>query len=115
MTPIGRLRKKIACQEKYVVRKPPTIGPTVGPIIAGIVIQFIAETSPERGKLRNRIRRPTGVILTPPNPCPTRITTIIGRLVDKPNSAEPPAKIAIARQNTHPPPTPSPDPPPTES
>src|SRR5216684_9263255 len=100
MTPIGRLRKKIACQEKYVVSKPPTIGPTVGPIIAGIVIQFIAETSPERGKLRSRIRRPTGVIMAPPNPCTTRISSIIGRLGDSPQSAEPEAKIANAAQNT---------------
>src|SRR5467141_2948079 len=100
MTPIGRLRKKIACQEKYVVRKPPTIGPTVGPIIAGIVIQFIAETSPERGKLRSRIRRPTGVIMAPPNPLPARIPSVIGRLVDKPQSAEPAAKIGLAAQNT---------------
>ena len=80
--------------------KPPTIGPTVGPIIAGIVIQFIAETRSERGKLRSRIRRPTGVIIAPPKPCSTRMTKIIGRLVDNPHRAEPVAKIAIATQNT---------------
>src|SRR5580700_7129301 len=87
-------------QEKYEVTKPPTIGPTVGPIIAGIVIQFIAETRPDRGKLRSRIRRPTGVIIAPPNPCRPRITSIIGRLDDKPHRADPAAKIAIATQNT---------------
>src|SRR5271166_1464672 len=67
---------------------------------AEIVIQFIAETSPERGKLRKRIRRPTGVIIAPPNPCTTRISRSIGRLVENPQSADPVAKIAIAAQNT---------------
>ena len=83
-----------------MVRNPPTIGPTVGPIIAGIVIQFIAETRRERGKLRSRIRRPTGDIIAPPKPCSTRRTSIIGRLVEAPHSAEPAAKIAIAAQKT---------------
>jgi hypothetical protein len=72
----------------------------VGPIIAGIVIQFIAETRPDRGKLRSKMSRPTGVIMAPPNPCRTRMTSIIGRLDDKPQSAEPAAKIAMATQKT---------------
>ena len=38
--------------------------------------------------------------MAPPNPCTTRISSIIGRLVDNPQSAEPVAKIAIAAQNT---------------
>ena len=40
------------------------------------------------GKLRTRIRRPTGVISAPPKPWAMRIATIIGRLVDNPHSAE---------------------------
>src|SRR5437868_15241075 len=90
----------MARQERYVVRKPPTTGPTVGPIIAGMVIQFIAETRPDRGELRSKIRRPTGVIIAPPNPCTTRIASIIGRLDDNPHKADPAAKIAIATQKT---------------
>ena len=83
-----------------MVTTPPTIGPTVGPIIAGIVIQFIADTNSERGKLRSRISRPTGVIIAPPKPCMTRIANSIGRLVERPHSAEPSVKIATAAQNT---------------
>ncbi len=79
---------------------PPTIGPTVGPIIAGIVIQFIAETRSERGKLRSRISRPTGVIIAPPKPCTTRIASMTGRFGARPHKAEPRVKIAIATQNT---------------
>ena len=79
---------------------PPTIGPTVGPIIAGMVIQFIAETSSERGKLRSRISRPTGVIIAPPKPWITRVANSIGRFVAKPHSADPVVKIAIAVQKT---------------
>src|SRR3954454_20481569 len=76
------------------------IGPTIGPIIEGIVIQFIAETRAARGKLRNSTRRPTGVIIAPPNPCTTRIAISTGRLSAMPHSAEPPAKISTAAQNT---------------
>ena len=75
-------------------------GPTIGPIIDGIVIQFIAETSAARGKLRSSTSRPTGVIIAPPNPCTTRIAISIGRLSAMPHSAEPPAKISTAAQNT---------------
>jgi len=53
-----------------------------------------------RGKLRSRIRRPTGVIIAPPKPCTTRIASSIARLVDSPHKAEPRLKIAIAAQNT---------------
>jgi hypothetical protein len=76
------------------------MGPTVGPIIAGIVIQFIADTRLARGKLRNRMSRPTGVIIAPPNPWMTRNPTSIGRLVARPHRAEPPAKISTAMQKT---------------
>src|SRR3954452_14628100 len=75
-------------------------GPTIGPIIDGIVIQFIAETRAARGKLRSRTSLPTGVIIAPPNPCTTRIAISIGRLSAIPHSAEPPAKISTAAQNT---------------
>jgi hypothetical protein len=44
--------------------------------------------------------RPTGVIIAPPKPCSTRMTSIIGRLIEAPDRAEPAAKIAIAAQNT---------------
>ena len=67
-------------------------------IIDGIVIQFIAETSAARGKLRSRTRRPTGVIIAPPNPCTTRVAISVGRLSAIPHSAEPPAKISTAAQ-----------------
>ena len=99
-TPIGRFRKNIARQEIQLVKNPPTIGPAVGPIIAGIVIQFIAETSSERGKLRNRISLPTGVIIAPPKPWITRIASSTGRFGASPHNADPVVNIAIAEQKT---------------
>ncbi len=47
------------------------------------------QTSPVRGKLRNRMSRPTGVIIAPPNPCTMRIVISIGRLFASPHSADP--------------------------
>ena len=44
--------------------------------------------------------RPTGVIIAPPNPCTMRIVISIGRLFASPHSADPPAKISTAAQNT---------------
>ncbi len=65
-----------------------------------MVIQFIAETRLARGKLRNRMSRPTGVIIAPPNPWMTRNPISIGRFVERPHSADPAAKISTAAQNT---------------
>ena len=42
--PIGTLIRKIQCQVKKVVMKPPTGGPTSGPIRPGMVSQAMAET-----------------------------------------------------------------------
>ncbi len=71
-SPIGTLIRKIQCQVKKVVMKPPTGGPTSGPISAGMVSQAIAETSSRFGVARTSTRRATGVIMAPPMPCRKR-------------------------------------------
>jgi hypothetical protein len=73
--PIGMLIRKIQCQEKYVVMKPPSGGPITGPINAGIVTQAIAFTSSLLSIERSSTSRPTGVIIAPPMPCRMRAMT----------------------------------------
>ncbi len=65
--PIGRLMRKIQCQEKYVVMKPPTGGPSTGPISAGIVTQVMMATSSRLSNERSSTSRPTGDIIAPPH------------------------------------------------
>ena len=60
----------------------------------------MAVTSSDRGKLRNRMSRPTGVIIAPPKPWITRISTSTGRLDDKPHRPEPMVNSASAPANT---------------
>ena len=67
-SPIGTLIRKIQCQVKKVVMKPPTGGPTSGPTSAGMVSQAIAETSSRFGVARTSTSRATGVIIAPPMP-----------------------------------------------
>ena len=66
--PIGTLMMKIQCQEAYVVMKPPSGGPQIGPISAGMVTSAMALTRSRLSMLRNRMSRPTGVIIAPPMP-----------------------------------------------
>ena len=66
---------KIQCQDAYVVMKPPSGGPEIGPISAGMVTSAIALTSTRLSMVRNRMRRPTGVIIAPPVPWTIRAMT----------------------------------------
>jgi hypothetical protein len=52
------------------------------------------------GKVRVRIRRPTGVIIAPPNPWTMRLKTSADSVSDKPQSTEPSVKKPMAAQNT---------------
>ena len=60
----------------------------------------MAVTNSLRGKARSSTRRPTGVIIAPPNPCSTRIATSTRRLSDRPHSAEAAVKMTSAAANT---------------
>ncbi len=53
----------------------------------------MAVNSWPRGKLRSRIRRPTGVIMAPPKPCRPRVTTSMVKLLAIPQRQEPSVKM----------------------
>src|SRR5882762_9774306 len=65
-TPSGTFRKKIQCQEAYVVMKPPTGGPTTGATSPGQVMYAIASIKLCFSVVRNTTSRPTGTIIAPP-------------------------------------------------
>ena len=95
-SPIGTLIRKIQCQVKKVVMKPPTGGPTSGPTSAGTVSQAIAETSSRFGVARTSTRRATGVIMAPPSPCAKRASTKASSEPDNAQAIEPRMKTPIA-------------------
>src|SRR5579862_3160478 len=80
--------------------KPPSGGPTTGPRIAGTVRYDIAATSSDLRTIRNTMRRPTGTIMAPPNPCAMRAQTSCGSDCVTPHRIEPMVKMTIAVRNT---------------
>src|ERR1700722_4406390 len=98
--PIGILIRKIQCQDRYVVMKPPSGGPITGPTSAGTGTQAIAFTSALLSIDRTSTSRPTGVIIAPPMPCKMRAITKSVTDVDNAQPIEPIMKTAIARENT---------------
>src|SRR3954462_8521429 len=99
-SPIGILIRKIQCQEKYVVMKPPSGGPITGPTRAGTVTHAIALTSALLSIERSSTRRPTGVIIAPPMPWMMRAITKCVTEVESAQPIEPTMKTATARLNT---------------
>ena len=99
-SPIGTLMRKIQCQVKKVVMKPPSGGPMIGPISAGMVSHAMADTSSLRGTARTRTRRATGVIIAPPMPCKKRDRTNAISDPETAQSIEPATKTRIAMRNT---------------
>ena len=100
MSPIGTLIRKIQCQVKKVVMKPPTGGPTSGPTSAGTVSQAIADTSSRFGVARTSTSRATGVIIAPPSPCPKRASTKSTSEPDIAQAIEPTMNTPIAARKT---------------
>src|SRR3954463_1709145 len=98
--PIGMLIRKIQCQEKYVVMKPPSGGPITGPTSAGTVTHAIALTSALLSMERSKTRRPTGVIMAPPAPCRMRAITKWVTEEDSAQPIEPTMNTAMAIENT---------------
>src|SRR5436305_7447746 len=98
--PIGMLIRKIQCQEKKVVMKPPSGGPITGPTSAGTVTHAIALTSALFSMERSSTRRPTGVIIAPPMPCTMRAITKPVTEEDSAQPIDPSMKTPIATANT---------------
>ena len=99
-SPIGRFTKKIVRHGSQWTISPPTKGPSSGPISAGITTKFIAESISDRGNVRTRASRPTGVIIAPPMPWTTRAATSMGMLIASPQKSEPRVKRLTAQVNT---------------
>ena len=98
-SPIGMLIRKIQCQLRKVVRKPPTGGPTIGPTSAGIVSHAMALTSCDFSVDLSSTSRPTGVIMAPPMPCRNRAATNSTRLPDTAQATDPARNTPIAMAN----------------
>ena len=99
-SPIGTLIRKIQCQLKNVVMKPPTGGPTSGPIRPGTVSQAMAATSSRRGVALTSTSRANGVIIAPPSPCSERAATKENSDPDMAQAIEPATKTPIATRKT---------------
>ena len=69
------LTKKMTLQWKYAMIRPPNSGPSIGPISPGIATKLMASMSSDLGKVRTMVRRPTGSIIAPPQPCRMRHAT----------------------------------------
>ena len=75
-------------------------GPSMGPIRAGMETKLMARTSSDLAKVRTSVRRPTGTIMAPPQPCRMRQATRMWMLVERPQSREPRVKMPMAAAKT---------------
>jgi hypothetical protein len=60
----------------------------------------MAASISDRGKVRTRASRPTGVIIAPPMPCTTRAATSMWLFTASPQSNEPSVNSETAQVNT---------------
>ena len=60
----------------------------------------MVRSSSERGNVRTRAMRATGVIIAPPIPCKIREATSIGTLAARPQQSDPTAKTHTAYRKT---------------
>ena len=100
MMPSGTFRKKIQCQEAYVVMKPPRGGPTTGAISPGQVMKVIASIKLCFSVVRKTTSRPTGTIIAPPMPWMTRAPVNVQIPLLNPQRIEDTVKIAMAETKT---------------
>ena len=78
---------------------PPNSGPRKGPISTGVTMKLMAQARSRLSKERSSMRRPTGVVMAPPNPCKARAASRLSRFCDAPQSAEPSMNRPSAPQN----------------
>ena len=97
---MGRLTKKMARHGSRWTITPPVTGPSSGPISAGMTTKFMAASISDRGNVRTRASRPTGVIMAPPMPWTTRAATSIGLFRASPQSSDPSVNSETAQVKT---------------
>ena len=79
---------------------PPATGPSIGPTSAGTATKLMARISSDLAKVRTMVRRPTGTIIAPPQPCRIRQKTSMWMLVESPQRIDPSVNMPIAEENT---------------
>ena len=99
-SPIGTLTRKIQCQLKKVVMKPPIGGPTSGPMRPGMVSHAMAEMRSRLAVERTSTSRATGVIIAPPMPWRNLAATNSASEPENAQAIEPMTKTAMATRKT---------------
>ena len=79
---------------------PPSRGPSIGPMSPGIATKLMARINSDFAKVRTMVRRPTGSIMAPPQPCRIRQATSRWMLVEMPHRKEPSVNIPMADAKT---------------
>ncbi len=75
-------------------------GPSMGPIKPGMATNVMARMSSDLANVRTSVKRPTGTIMAPPQPCRMRQATSTWMLLEMPQRNEPIVKSPIADANT---------------
>ena len=76
------------------------MGPSMGPMRPGMETKAMAWTSSDLAKVRTKVRRPTGTIMAPPQPCRMRKATSTRISVERPHSREPSVNRPMALAKT---------------
>ncbi len=63
-------------------------------------MKLMARTSSDFANVRTTVRRPTGTIMAPPQPCRMRKATRTWMLLEMPQRNEPSVKMPMAEANT---------------
>ena len=79
---------------------PPSSGPSMGPMSPGMDTKLMARMSSDFAKVRTMVRRPTGNIIAPPQPCNMRQATSRCMSVEMPHRKDPSVKVPIADAKT---------------
>ncbi len=87
-------------QWKYPTIRPPAMGPSMGPIRPGMATKLMARMSSDLANVRTMVRRPTGTIMAPPQPCRMRHATSTWMLLEMPQRNDPSVNRPMADANT---------------
>ena len=94
--PMGRLIRKIQCQEATPISQPPRMGPKIGPRSIGMPSTAITRPTRSGPAARVRIVMPSGISMPPPRPWRTRKATSISSEVAVAQSTDPAVKSTTA-------------------
>ena len=92
MIPMGRLTKKIQCQERCCSRSPPTAGPVTMPTDTIVPITPSALPLSVTGKASVKMPAPRARIIAAPTACTTRKPISQPTVGDSPHRTEPTVK-----------------------